>query len=96
MAAYIIADIRVHDASKFEGYRARVPATLTPYGGRFIVRGGKVETIEGTWAPSRLVILEFPSMERAKAWWNSEEYAEPKELRQAASEGQFLLVEGFD
>jgi uncharacterized protein (DUF1330 family) len=94
MPAYIVADIRVQDDAKYELYRTRVPASLALYGGRFLVRGGKVETLEGTWSPSRLVILEFPSMERARAWWDSEEYAEAKELRRAASEGKFLLVEG--
>ena len=94
MAAYIVADVEVQDPKKFEEYRARVPASLAPYGGRFIVRGGKVETLEGTWSPSRIVVLEFPSVERAKAWWDSEEYAEPKRIRRAASRGQFIVVEG--
>ena len=94
MPAYIIADLDVRDVAKYEEYRARVPASIAAYGGRFVVRGGKVETLEGTWAPSRLVIVEFPSVERAKAWWNSDEYAEPKALRRAASRGQLLLVEG--
>jgi len=94
MSAYIVVDIQVQDSEKFEKYRSLVPASLTPYGGRFVVRGGTVETLEGTWAPSRLVILEFPSAAQAKAWWHSNEYAEAKLLRQASSRGQFLLVEG--
>jgi uncharacterized protein (DUF1330 family) len=94
MPAYIIADIDVQDAAKFEQYRARVPETLVPYGGRFVVRGGRVETLDGDWSPSRLVILEFPSTAQAKAWWNSKEYAEPKLLREASSRGKLLLVEG--
>jgi uncharacterized protein (DUF1330 family) len=71
MPAYIVADVEVQDVAKFEEYRARVPASLAPYGGRFIVRGGHVETLEGTWSPTRLVILEFPSAAQAKAWWDS-------------------------
>ena len=94
MPAYIVADVEVQDVAKFEEYRARVPASLAPYGGRFIVRGGHVETLEGAWSPTRLVILEFPSAAQAKAWWDSKEYAEAKILRQASSRGQFLLVEG--
>jgi len=94
MPAYIVADVEVRDVARFEEYRARVPSSIAAYGGRFIVRGGSVETLEGTWAPTRLVILEFPSAAQAKAWWNSEEYAEAKVLRRAASRGQFLLGEG--
>jgi uncharacterized protein (DUF1330 family) len=72
-----------------------VPPSLVPYGGRFIVRGGEVETLEGDWAPKRLVIAEFPSVERAKAWWASEEYAAAKALRQATARTQMVVVAGF-
>jgi uncharacterized protein (DUF1330 family) len=95
MAAYIIADIDVLDAARFAEYRAGVPESLVPYGGRFIARGGRVEALEGDWSPSRLVILKFPSAAQAKAWWDSKEYAELKLLRQAASRGKLLLVEGI-
>jgi uncharacterized protein (DUF1330 family) len=94
MPAYIIADVEVHDAAKYEEYKRMVPASLASYGGRFIVRGGRTETLDGTWSPSRLIILEFPSAPQAKAWWHSGEYAEAKKLRESASRGQFLLVEG--
>jgi uncharacterized protein (DUF1330 family) len=94
MSAYVVVDIEVQNSEKFEKYKSLVPASLAPYGGHFVVRGGTVETLEGTWAPSRLVILEFPSAAQAKAWWHSKEYAEAKLLRQASSRGQFLLVEG--
>jgi uncharacterized protein (DUF1330 family) len=95
MPAYIIAEIDVHDAATFAEYRAGVPETLVPFGGRFVVRGGRVETLEGDWSPSRLVILEFPSAAQAKAWWDSKEYNGLKLLRQAASTGKLLLVEGI-
>ena len=74
MAAYIIANVEVTDAATYERYRKDVPATIEKYGGRFLVRGGAVEALEGDFVPKRIVVLEFPSVERAKAWWNSPEY----------------------
>jgi uncharacterized protein (DUF1330 family) len=71
-----------------------VPATLVPFGGRFVVRGGQTEVLEGEWRPARLVLLEFPSVERARAWWNSPEYAEARALRQATSIGTLIILEG--
>jgi uncharacterized protein (DUF1330 family) len=71
-----------------------VPPSLAPYGGRFIVRGGKVETLEGDWSPKRFVMVEFPSVEKAKAWWDSPEYKDAKALRQATSKTQMIVVEG--
>ena len=94
MAGYVIADVDVHDADAYEEYKKLVPATLEPYGGRFVVRGGAAEPLEGTWKPKRIVVLEFPSVERARAWHGSEEYREAKALRQRASTGNLLLVEG--
>ena len=94
MAAYIIVDIDIHDAARFDEYRKRVPATIEKYGGKFLVRGGKFEKLEGTWEPTRLVLLEFPSMDQAKRWYDSEEYREPKALRLTASKGNLILVEG--
>jgi uncharacterized protein (DUF1330 family) len=94
MSAYIVVDLDVLDNEKFDVYRQQVPATIEKYGGRYIVRGGKVETLEGNWRPKRFVVLEFPSAERAKAWWESVEYAEPKALRQACAASNLILVEG--
>jgi uncharacterized protein (DUF1330 family) len=71
-----------------------VPPSLVPYGGRFLVRGGKVETLEGEWLPKRLVILEFPTARQAQAWWSSEEYAEAKALRQATAQTKMILAAG--
>ena len=73
MPAYIIADVTVTDPATMEEYRKRVPATLAKYGGRFIVRGGAHQTLEGDWKPNRLVVLEFPSLEQARRWYDSEE-----------------------
>jgi len=92
--AYIIADVTVTDPATMEEYRKRVPATLAPYGGRFIVRGGAHQTVEGDWKPSRLVVLEFPSLEQAKRWYDSEEYREPKAMRLRAGRTNLVMVEG--
>lgn len=94
MTAYIVVDVVVKDPVRYDGYRKRVMATLEPYGGKFLVRGGKVETLEGTWKPQRLVVIEFPDAATARAWWNSEAYAEPKVIRQSASHAEMILVEG--
>ena len=93
MPAYVVVEIEVLDAERYEDYKRMVPPSLAAYGGRFVVRGGSAETLEGDWAPKRLVILEFPSVERAKAWWGSREYAEAKALRQATARTQMLVVE---
>ena len=94
MAGYIIVDVRVTDPEAYEDYRAAVPATLAAYGGKFIVRGGRAETLEGDWEPNRVVVLEFESVEKAKAWWASAEYAAPKQLRQRTSVTRMIVVEG--
>ncbi len=94
MAAYVIADVEVHDPAAYEEYKRLVPSSLEKYGGRFLVRGGKWEHLEGTWEPKRLVVLEFPSLEQARLWHGSEEYREAKELRQRVATSDLLLVEG--
>ena len=94
MAAYVIVQIEITDPETFETYRAQVPPILEQYGGEFIVRGGGMEVLEGDWAYPRCVVLKFPSMEQAKAWWASPEYEGPKALRQSASKGNMIVVEG--
>jgi uncharacterized protein (DUF1330 family) len=94
MAAYIVVQVDVKDPVRYADYRTMVPPTLAKYGGRFIVRGGKTETLEGDWAPKRFVVVEFPNVEQAKAWWASPEYAEAKALRQATSETLMIVAEG--
>ncbi|MDX1514574.1 MAG: DUF1330 domain-containing protein [Gammaproteobacteria bacterium] len=94
MAAYIIVQVDVTDPERYEKYKGMVPPTLKPYGGRFLVRGGAVENLEGSWKPVRVVIIEFESVEKAKAWWNSEEYADAKALRQATARTEMIVVEG--
>ena len=94
MPAYVLANIAILDPVRYEDYKRMVPATLAPFGGRFIVRGGETDVLEGDWRPSRLVLLEFPSVERARAWWNSPEYAEARGLRQATSKGTLIILPG--
>lgn len=94
MPAYIINDMEVTDPKLLEDYKKLSPATVQQYGGKFLARGGTVEKLEGTWAPKRLVILEFPSVEQAKAWVDSPEYAPARRLRQQASRSNIIVVEG--
>ncbi len=96
MSAYVIADVNIIDPKAYEEYKKTVPPTIAAYGGRFVARGGKTETLEGDWKPNRLVILEFESVERAREWWKSEEYRAPKALRQSVSRGSLILVAGTD
>jgi uncharacterized protein (DUF1330 family) len=94
MKAYILVDVTVTDPTRYEEYKKLTPASLVPFGGKFIVRGGVTETLEGEWSPGRMVVVEFPSMESAKEWWSSPGYANAKAIRQSASETNMLVVEG--
>jgi uncharacterized protein (DUF1330 family) len=94
MPAYVIAQLTITDPQGFEEYRQMVPATIAKYGGKYVVRGGNMEKLEGDWAPQRLVIIEFESAERAKEWWACEEYREAKALRQRTAKTSLVIVEG--
>jgi len=94
MAAYLIAQIEVTDPAQFEEYRRLVPATIAAHGGRYLVRGGACETLEGSWLPKRMVVLEFPSREQAKAWWCSQEYSPVKAIRQSAARTELIAIDG--
>lgn len=96
MKAYIIADVKITDPVQYEEYKKLTPGSLKPFDGKFIVRGGATTTLEGDWQPGRIVMLEFPSLEKAKAWWSSETYAPAKAIRQAASETRMIVMEGFE
>jgi uncharacterized protein (DUF1330 family) len=95
MAAYVIANIDVKDPARYQDYIKMSPVSIAKFGGRFVARGGKTEVLEGEWVPNRLVLLEFPSVERAREWWASDEYAPAKALRQATSSGELVIVEGL-
>ena len=94
MPAYFIVDNEVTDTAGFEEYRKQVPATLEKYGGKILVRGGQHQTLEGDWAPKRIVVTVFPSLEQAQRWYDSEEYRPLKALRMRTARGSVVLVEG--
>lgn len=95
MSAYVVVQIDVEDPETYERYKELAPPSITEFGGRYIVRGGATETLEGSWAPTRFVVLEFPTADAARAWWSSESYAEAKAMRQRSASTEMLLVEGF-
>ena len=95
MPAYVVTEIEVIDKDRYEAYKQMVAPSITAYGGKFLVRGGATETLEGSWSPRRLVIVEFASKAQAKAWWGSPQYAEAKALRQATARTQMIVAEGL-
>ena len=94
MPAYVVAEVKITNPEGYKEYSAQVPATIEKYGGRFLVRGGKSQALEGDWPEVRRVIIEFPSVDAARKWFDSPEYEKPKALRKANSEGRLLLMEG--
>jgi uncharacterized protein (DUF1330 family) len=94
MSAYVIVEIDVVDPVGYEEYKKLASASVLKYGGKYIVRGGATEVLEGDWKPKRIVVLEFESMQRAKDWLNCEEYREPRKMRHRTSKTNMLLVEG--
>jgi len=94
MVAYIVFQETVFDEDAFEEYKTLSPGTIAKFGGRFIVRGGPIENLEGAMAFERVVIIEFPTSEVARAWHNSVEYATAKALREMITDGDAILVEG--
>jgi uncharacterized protein (DUF1330 family) len=96
MPAYIIVEVHIHNEVEYEDYKKLTPASLLPFRGRFIVRGGETESLEGTWQPKRIVVLEFPTKEAAKDWWASNEYAPAKALRQRTATTNMILVQGVE
>ena len=95
MAAYIIVNVEVTDTTRYADYIRVVGDSLVPYEGRFLVRGGKAEKLEGSLEPKRVVVLEFPSLERAKAWWACAEYAAARAVRANAARVRMVAVEGL-
>jgi uncharacterized protein (DUF1330 family) len=95
MPAYVVLDVVVRDPVAYERYKQLAGPTVAAYGGRYLVRGGAAEPLEGSWRPSRLVILEFPTVEQGRTWWASPEYAPAKLIRQSCADTEMLLVEGL-
>ena len=94
LPAYVINDMVVIDSELFERYKQLSPPTVAQYGGRFLARCGQIENLEGDWSLRRVVTIEFPSLERARAWCDSSGYAPAKLLRQMASTSRLIVVEG--
>ena len=94
MSAYVIVEIDIVDPAGYEEYRKLAGATVEKYGGKYIVRGGAAETLEGDWKPKRIVVLQFESMQRAKEWLNCEEYREPRKMRHRTARTRMVVVEG--
>jgi uncharacterized protein (DUF1330 family) len=94
MKGYVLAEVEITNPEGYREYSAQVPDTIAKYGGQFLVRGGAAEILEGDWPQRRRVLIEFPSVDAAKRWWNSTEYAHPKALRRANSQGRLILMEG--
>ncbi len=94
MAAYIVAQVKITDPDTFAKYSQQVPAVVEQYGGKYLVRGGKFETLEGEWDVGRLVVLEFPSMDHVRRFYNSSEYAPLIKLRQQSADTIMSTVEG--
>jgi uncharacterized protein (DUF1330 family) len=96
VAAYIIVDVEITERVGYEDYKRQTPISVAQYGGRFIVRGGHAENLEGDWIPNRIVVVEFPTLEQAKKWWSSPEYAPVKALRQRFGRTRMIVVEGVN
>jgi uncharacterized protein (DUF1330 family) len=93
MAAYLIAEVDVTDTKAYEGYRPLAAASIARHGGKYVVRGGRTEALEGG-QPQRVVVLEFPTMDAARTFYNSPDYREARKIREAASRSRVFLVEG--
>ena len=95
MPAYVLVELSIHDPDLYHEYKQLTPDTIKAYGGQFVVRGGKTEPLEGEWHPERIVLLEFPSVERAREWWHSEQYTRARLIRQKAAETKMIILEGI-
>ena len=96
MTAYVIVEMEVTDPVAIQEYRRLAGASVAAHGGRFIVRGGKLDYLEGGWHPERIVVLEFPTAGQAKTWWSSKDYAVAREIRERAARTRMILVEGTE
>jgi uncharacterized protein (DUF1330 family) len=92
--AFVLIDIDVTDPARYEAYKRLSGPAAEKHGGRFVVRGGAVTPLEGAWSPTRLVVLEFPSVAAARTWYDSPEYAEARRARAGAADFRAVIVEG--
>jgi uncharacterized protein (DUF1330 family) len=96
VSAYVIVDIDVFDEEQYAIYRKLAPRTVSEHGGKYLIRGGPMELLEGGSLPKRFVVLEFPSISAVKRWWNSQEYQELKLIRQASTNTNMFVIEGVE
>jgi len=96
MKGYVIVEVEVFDKERYEEYKKLAAESIAFYGGKYLVRSAQTEMLEGEWHPQRIVVLEFPSKERAKEWWNSEMYAQPKKIRNQTAKTKMIVVDGYD
>ena len=96
MSAYLISDLIVLDGEAFQNYRTRAAEAIAKYGGRYLARGGEIQTLEGTWNPRNIVVAEFPSLDQARAWYRSPEYAQALGFRDKALSRNLIFVDGVD
>jgi uncharacterized protein (DUF1330 family) len=94
VAAYVIADVEITDPERYSDYTAQTPESIARHGGRWVARGGAAQVLEGDWEPGRIVVIEFPSMDAALEWFNSDAYQELAAIRREASAARILVVEG--
>ena len=94
MPVYVIVEVEIHNHGEYEEYKKLTPAAISAFDGKFIVRGGKTIPLEGNWNPERIVVLEFPTAQRASEWWHSELYSGAKVIRQRAAKTKMLIIEG--
>ena len=93
MPAFVIVEVDITDPEKYDAYKQLTPATVSAYGGKFVLRGNPVTVLEGEWEHERLVMLQFPTKEKAENWYNSEGYQHAKSVREGAAKAKFLLIE---
>jgi uncharacterized protein (DUF1330 family) len=92
--AYVIVETDVHDQDAYKAYMAASPGTVEAFGGRFVVRGGELATLEGDWRPPRVVVVEFPDLDTARRWYDSEQYRHARSLREGVADLRMIAVEG--
>ena len=94
MPAFVLVEITIHDHDLYAEYKKLTPTSIDAFGGKFVIRGGKAISMEGDWNPERIVLLEFPNVQLAQEWWDSEQYAQAKEIRQKSAFTKMIIVEG--
>ena len=91
----MIVEVEVRDPAGYEEYKKLAAQTVQAFGGKYLVRGGQAQALEGDWTPRRVVVLEFPSLDRAREWWSSPEYRDARDIRHRCAETRMILVEGI-